>query len=53
MITRLQPVGDEWGVIIDPSILERLGVDENTRFEVKTDGESVFFVPIRDSAAGS
>ncbi len=47
MTTRLQRFGDELGLIIDPTDLEKFGVDEETEFVVSSTEEGIFLRPIR------
>jgi antitoxin MazE len=48
MIQKLSKHGDKLALVIDPSVLEQLGIDENTSLEISTDGETLTVAPVRD-----
>jgi len=48
VITRLSKLGKDLGVVIDQSLLDRLGIDEDTRLDVSTDGDVIIVAPVRD-----
>jgi pSer/pThr/pTyr-binding forkhead associated (FHA) protein/antitoxin component of MazEF toxin-antitoxin module len=48
MIKTLTAVGNSLGLIIDKPILELLGIDKDTRLEVRTDGEGLIIRPVRE-----
>jgi antitoxin MazE len=48
MIQKLSKHGDNLALVIDPSILEQLGIDETTALEVSTEGETLVVAPLRD-----
>jgi antitoxin component of MazEF toxin-antitoxin module len=47
MMMNLTPIGHSLGLVIDPSILERLKIDRETQLEVSTDGTVIYVRPIR------
>ena len=51
MITRLQAIGNNYGLIIDEPILELLNITADTELEVTTDGERLIVTPIRSVAS--
>ncbi len=53
MIKTLTAVGNSLGLIIDKPILELLGIDKDTRLEVRTDGEGLIIRPVREGARSS
>ncbi|MFO7899027.1 MAG: AbrB/MazE/SpoVT family DNA-binding domain-containing protein [Planctomycetota bacterium] len=46
MIRKLTKHGDSLALVIDKLILERLGADEDTTFEIFSDGRSLVVVPV-------
>jgi antitoxin component of MazEF toxin-antitoxin module len=49
MITKkLSKHGNSLALVIDRSILELLGIDEQTALEISTDGRALVVVPVRD-----
>jgi hypothetical protein len=46
MIRQLTPVGDGFGLVLDRSILNRLGIDGNTQLEVTIEDSGIFIRPI-------
>lgn len=52
MITHLTKQGEAWTLEVDQAMLDRLGLDGQTRFEVSSDGTSLIFTPRPDSERG-
>lgn len=50
MVTNLSKQGDSFSLQLDPKLLERLGIDENTPLEIRTNGRGVYFEPAGSSA---
>jgi len=50
MIKKLSKHGNSLALVIDRSILELLGIDEQTSLELSTDGEALVIAPVRDKA---
>jgi antitoxin component of MazEF toxin-antitoxin module len=49
MLTKkLSKHGNSLALVIDRSILELLGIDENTKLEISTDGQALVVMPARD-----
>ncbi len=48
MIKRLSKHGNSLALVIDRSILDLLGIDEQTALEVSTDGEALIVIPAQD-----
>ena len=48
MIKKLSKHGNSLALVIDRSILELLGIDEETALELSTDGEALVVAPLRD-----
>jgi antitoxin component of MazEF toxin-antitoxin module len=48
MVKKLSKHGNSLALVIDRSILDLLGIDENTSLEISTDGEALVLVPVRD-----
>ena len=48
MVKQLSKHGNSLALVIDRSILDLLGIDENTALEISTDGESLIVAPVRD-----
>ena len=46
MITKFTKIGDEWGLIFDPAILELFNIDVNTQFEVTAKDGRLYIRPI-------
>ena len=46
MIRHVTRLGDQFAIVIDPSILELLGIDESTPLDVRTDGTGFQIVPV-------
>ena len=49
MIKNLKKHGNSLALVIERPVLELLGVDADTSFEVTTDGQVLILTPIRDS----
>jgi len=49
MIKKLAKHGNSLALVIDRSILELLGIDENTSLKISTDGESLVVAPVRNA----
>lgn len=50
MVKNLIKQGDTYSLELDRSLLERLGIDENTPLEVRTNGRGIYFEPSREAA---
>jgi antitoxin component of MazEF toxin-antitoxin module len=48
MVKKLSKHGNSLALVIDRSILDLLGIDENTSLEISTDGEALVIAPVRD-----
>jgi antitoxin component of MazEF toxin-antitoxin module len=48
MITKLIKHGNNLALVIDHSILELLGIDDNTPLDISTDGKALVVVPLQD-----
>ncbi len=48
MIKKLSKHGNSLALVIDRSILELLGIDENTSLEISTDGHALVVAPLRE-----
>jgi antitoxin component of MazEF toxin-antitoxin module len=48
MVKKLSRHGNSLALVIDRSILDLLGIDENTTLEISTDGEALVVAPLRD-----
>jgi antitoxin component of MazEF toxin-antitoxin module len=46
VITKLVPMGNGLGLVIDRALLERLGIDAETAVEVTTDGARIVVTPL-------
>ena len=46
MTRTLTPIGDRFGLIIEPSLLAALKIDENTPLEVTSDGQGLYIRPV-------
>jgi antitoxin MazE len=46
MIAKFTRIGNEWGLVIDPSIIELFQLGPDTVFEVTAEGERIFIKPI-------
>jgi antitoxin component of MazEF toxin-antitoxin module len=49
MVKKLSKHGNSLALVIDRSILDLLGIDENTSLEISTDGEALVVAPERDA----
>ncbi len=50
MIKALTKHGNSMALVIERPILELLGANPETKFDVTTDGEALILTPIRDAA---
>jgi len=48
MRTHLVKDGDDLAVVIDKQLLDRLGANAETVFDVSTDGQTLVLTPVRD-----
>jgi antitoxin component of MazEF toxin-antitoxin module len=48
MVKKLSRHGNSLALVIDRSILDLLGIDEDTPLEISTDGEALVVAPVRD-----
>lgn len=46
----LTRTGNSLAMVLDKPLLERLGIDADTEFEVSTDGQVIVLSPVRDRA---
>lgn len=49
MIKKLSKHGNSLALVIDRSILDLLGIDEQTPLEISTDGKSLVVAPVQDA----
>lgn len=49
MIKNLKKHGNSLALVIERPVLELLGVDADTSFEVTTDGQVLILTPVRDA----
>lgn len=45
MVNKLSKQGNSYALELDRALLERLGIDENTPLEIRTNGRGVYFEP--------
>ena len=45
MLKKLSKHGEQFALELDAALLERLGIDENTPLEVRTNGRGIYFEP--------
>ena len=45
MVRKLSKHGDVLALVLESSILERLGIDENTVLEIRTNGKGIYIQP--------
>jgi antitoxin component of MazEF toxin-antitoxin module len=45
MVKKLAKHGDALALVLDQSILNRLGIDENTTLEIRTNGRGIYVQP--------
>ena len=50
MTTKLVRIDDELALILDPTILDKLGIDEQTEMVISSDADGIFLKPIRFAA---
>ncbi|MBM4091783.1 MAG: AbrB/MazE/SpoVT family DNA-binding domain-containing protein [Planctomycetes bacterium] len=48
MTKKLSRHGNSLALVIDRSILELLGINEDTTLDISTDGRALIIVPVRD-----
>jgi len=48
MVKNLSKQGNTYSLVLDHALLERLGIDENTPLEIRTNGRGVYFEPVRE-----
>lgn len=53
MMKHLTKHGKNLALVIDPPILEELGLDANTPVDVTTDGQTLVLTPIKDPQAAT
>lgn len=44
---RLTAIGEELGIVIDRSLVDRLGIDEHTDVELSIEGDRLVLAPVR------
>jgi hypothetical protein len=49
MIKKLVPVGKELGLVLEPSMLSAIGIDEHTLLEVTTEAKTLIVRPVAAS----
>ena len=47
MKTKLTRIGDDIALVLDQTLLEQLGIDENSEVELETSGEVLVITPVR------
>jgi antitoxin component of MazEF toxin-antitoxin module len=52
MIKKLTKHGNSLALVIDKSILDEIGADAETRFEISTDGSALVLTPVKDTGRG-
>ena len=52
MIKKLTKHGSSLALVIDKSILDQIGADADTRFEISTEGKALILTPVRDAVRG-
>jgi antitoxin component of MazEF toxin-antitoxin module len=52
MIKKLTQHGNSLALVIDKSILDQIGADTDTRFEISTDGKALILTPVKDTGRG-
>jgi antitoxin component of MazEF toxin-antitoxin module len=48
MLSKLVPVGEDLALLIDPGLLEELGIGRDTPLEITTDGKAIIIRPVED-----
>lgn len=48
MVKKLSKHGNSLALVIDRSILDLLGINEETQLEISTDGEALVVAPVQD-----
>lgn len=46
MVSKLSKTGDSFSLKLDRRLLERLGIDENTPLEFRTNGKGIYIQPV-------
>lgn len=46
MRTKLTRIGDDVGLVLDPGLLEQLGLDENSEVELSVNGDVLVVTPV-------
>lgn len=49
MEKRISAFGNSLGIVIEKPILQLLGIDRNTVFDMTTDGQRIVLTPIREA----
>ena len=52
MIKKLTKHASSLALVIDKSILDQIGADADTRFEITTDGKALILTPVKDTGRG-
>ena len=52
MIKTLTKHGNSLALVIDKSILDQIGADADTRFEISADGKALILTPLRNAGRG-
>ena len=50
MIKTLTPIGEGFGIVIDPSLLDALHIDSETPLRITSDGKGFYVEPILEEA---
>lgn len=50
MVKKLAQHGDALALVFDQSLLNQLGIDENTSLELRTNGRGIYIQPVGPSA---
>lgn len=50
MVKNLTKQGDTFSLELDRALLERLGIDENTPLEIRTNGRGIYMQPADDAS---
>ena len=53
MVCKITKNGETFTLQLDRTMLDRLGIDENTELSVRTDGRAITFEPAEDAAKRS
>ena len=52
MSKKLTKRGNSLALVTDPSILDQIGADADTRFEISTDGKALILTSLKDAGRG-